>query len=393
MDGAELLRSVVALDDPLGVLSIYVGVHPEQEAGSPPAWELEVRRGLEDRRASLAAAGDERGHALARRLGEIRVQLDQLLSPRASGRGRALFTGLSGGEPIIFANVRPFPTLVSLSERAVVRPLALVIQEGRPAGIALASEEVRVYELALGEAVELRMFPVVEEGDRRELRGPSASVPRGSVEAGPGFRSGQQRDLFEHRVEDRRERLLSHLGKEIAELALSRRWDDVVVGGGERSRGALLHGLAEHGLEATLDPRDLGSLAPADLAKAVAPALDERRSARALGELERVRELALSGGRGALGLADTLAMLGEGRVEHLLLPAERELEGLIAPDGTLFPAGVTPPGTAAAELRPESQLAERMLRRALDTDAHVTLLAGETEAALGPDDAAALLRW
>ena len=63
------------------------------------------------------------------------------------------------------------------------------------------------------------------------------------------------------------------------------------------------------------------------------------------------------------------------------------------PDGRLFPAGEIAPGLSASDMRPEPDLAESLVARALATGAGVTLLAGEAERALADDCAAALLRW
>lgn len=393
----RVLASVASLDDPLGVLSLYVGLHPEEETGSPPVWELEARHGLEEIERELEAEGDvRRAEALAGRLAELRDEVDLLLSPQEAGLGRALFAGLSGGEAIRVTLRSPFETRVTLGRRARLRPLARALQAGRPAGLILLSDEgLRLFEWRLAEVEGLAVVPFVEPGEeRRELSGPAYAHPRGAPYAGPGFRVGQQRDLFERRVEEERELLAAGQVEDIRAQARRRGWEDVVVTGDERLARPLAQGLHEPGSpEVTLDPRLLGWLSPAELAEAAAAVLEEARARRGLVLLARVREEALAGGRGALGLGDTLAALAEGRVEQLILPAVRELHGARAPDGRFVPAGEIPPGVSSSQLRPEYDLAERMVERALETGARLTLLAGEAEAALGSDEAAALLRW
>lgn len=393
----ELLRKVASLTDRLGVLSIYVGLRPEEESGLPPVWELETRRGLEEIGKRLEQEGDERrAKAFARRLAELRDDLALLLSPQERGRGRALFAQLTGGEATCLALQLPFVNRVTLAEHARTRPLVCAFEAGRPAGLALVSEEgLSLLEWRLGEVEELRLLPLVEPGEeRRALLGPAYAHPKGAPQAGPGFRSGQQRNLFDRRVEDECERFLAGEAPTVRRLARERGWEDVIVAGDERLAGALAANLVDDaGPEVTLERRVLGWLSRAELAEAVAPALREARIRRQLDFLATVREEALAGGRGALGLADTLGALAEGRVEVLLLPGGRELHGTSAPDGRLFPAGQTAPGLSPSDLRPEPDLAERMVERALAVGARVSLLADETEAALGVDEAAALLRW
>jgi hypothetical protein len=289
---------------------------------------------------------------------------------------------------------RSFPTRVAVAELPVVRPLASELEAGRPAGFVLVSEEgLRIGEWRLGEIEELRAVPVPEPADRHELLGPSAGHPRSAPQAGPGFHAGQQRDLYERRLEASRERFVAH-ASHLDELASKRGWDDIVVAGEEALTSGLLEHLGDRGrAEIVLEHQVLGWLPSAELADVVEGRLVDTRVRRQQVELERVRGEALTGGRGAIGLADTLTALAEGRVDLLLLPTERDLRGTRALDGRLFPAGVVPPGVPPEELRPEELLPERMIRRAAETGASVSYLRAEAEAVLGADEAAARLRW
>lgn len=395
MVSGDALRSIVALEDALGVVSMYVGVLPEAETGRRAVWELELRHELERARIRLDREGDAASAvAFDRRLEELGEELELLVSPHESGRGRALFAGLTGGAAIRFAQRRPFRTRVEVGGCALTRPLASALEAGRPAGIALLSEhELRLFEWRSGEVEKLQTISVPDFEERHRLLGPSAARPRGAPQAGPGVHAGQQRDLHERRVEEARGRFVAH-ALELEELAGKRGWGEVVLGGEPGLAEGLLEHVGEQGsVEVLVEPRLLGWLTASQLAGVVGPGLERARARRQLAELERVRGEALAGRRGAIGLADTLAALGEGRVERLLLPAERELRGSRAPDGTLFPPGVEPPGLTRADRHSEEFLAERMIRRALATDADITLLRCDAEAALGDDDAAALLRW
>lgn len=390
-----VLRSIVGLEDPLGVLSIYVSVLPEGETGSRPVWQLELRHELEQACARLGgAAGPAYAVALDRRLGELADELELLVSPRESGRGRALFAGLTGGAASRVGLRQPLLTRVEVGACALARPLASAFEAGRPAGIAfLSRDELRLFEWRLGETDLLESVPVPEFEGRHRPVGSSAARPRSAPQAGSGFHVGQQRDLHERRVEEARRQFVAHALR-LGELADRRGWEDIVLAGERSLAESLLDQVRERSVaEILVEPRPLGWLTGPELAGVVEPALDRARSQRQLARLDRARGEALAGGIGAIGLADTLAALAEGRVDRLLVPTDRELRGSRAPDGTLFPPGIEPPGVCMADLHPEELLAERMIQRALATDADVTLLRGETEAALGDDEAAALLRW
>jgi hypothetical protein len=146
----------------------------------------------------------------------------------------------------------------------------------RRAGLLLLSAEgARAMDWRPGRAEELRSYSFDEDVEGwRELRGPSASHPRGSGEAAPAFRSGQQRDLFERRLEQHRVAFVRHVAADVVELARARGWRFVLVLGDPR----LTHGAAEvlhgSGIEAGQSDRLLGWLTPHELALAVAPDLE-----------------------------------------------------------------------------------------------------------------------
>ena len=105
------------------------------------------------------------------------------------------------------------------------------------------------------------------------------------------------------------------------------------------------------------------------------------------------RVLDAVGGRGATGLRETLAALAEGRVDTLLVAADRPIVGRSTVSGTLAAPGEVPPGTGAAELVEDTMLADAMIGQALDTGASVVVLSPGPAQLLGDDDVAALLRY
>ncbi|MCF6468556.1 hypothetical protein FAF44_09180 [Nonomuraea sp. MG754425] len=125
-------------------------------------------------------------------------------------------------------------------------------------------------------------------------------------------------------------------------------------------------------MDAVLDP----ALSPSEVLAFVRPTLDEVRARRDAALAVHARDLALSGGNGAVGLDDILSLLRQGRVEHLLLD-----------DAGGWKAA--PPKPVAPE-----ELEEEMIELALEHGGEVTVLesraAGELAEAGG---VAAMLRW
>jgi hypothetical protein len=80
-------------------------------------------------------------------------------------------------------------------------------------------------------------------------------------------------------------------------------------------------------------------------------------------------------------------------VARLLIDHAGHWEGSCSPDGRLVPDAEIPPGTRADMLRPEPDLAERMVEQALAVGADVTVLDGAAAQTLAPAGVAAILRW
>ena len=116
-----------------------------------------------------------------------------------------------------------------------------------------------------------------------ELRGPSASHPKGSGEAAPGFRSSQQRDLYERRLEQHRVAFVRDLSARCARLAREREWRLVLVLGEPHLTGPAAEVLRKDGVEATESNRLLSWMTPAELARAIGPEVESALLAAAAG--------------------------------------------------------------------------------------------------------------
>jgi hypothetical protein len=383
----DAIRPLARLRDPVGVLSVYADASPgEDREAAAVALRNALRRITEDE------PDRTRAGAMGEALERLRGELDDLLSPRLAGRGRALFAGIAGGEIERIHVQLPLATQVVLEQTAYVRPLLAALSACAPAGIACVShKDVRVLEWRPEQAEELGTFVVEPDtGEWRKMKGPAD--PR----TVSGQHSAAQEDRFARRLAGERERAVAALGDPVGRLAAERGWDVLVVAGEADVASALVGAAAgQAGVDVVFDPVVIGAYAGgAEVAALCAPVVAEVRARSSLAAAEAARDAALAGGKGALGVPDTLDALAEGRVHTLLLDGARELEGSVTPDGRLYPADVIPPGISQEDLRREPHLAERMVERALETDARLVPVAGPAAEALAEHDGvAAILRW
>lgn len=339
----ERLEPVLALTDPIGVLSVYVDADPALAAGPRPAWQAPVRAGLRRlvKEARETWPRDDR-FALEARLDELDGELERLLDPRGSSRGRALFATIAGGETRRLELRSQLPAEVRLGRRAVVLPLLAALQEGRAAGV--ASVERARLGLSEWEDGTVRLLETIElegEPERGEPPATNPAVPQ----------SFPERDRFETGVGARVASQVRDAGAVLAREAEARSWDVVVADGDPRLLDALELGSATGTAELVRSPQPFAGQSAAEVADRVEPTLREHRAdatARLVGRLEG------SAATQDPGVVDRA--LAEGRVEHLLLAPAAD------PDH-----------------------AEELARRALETGAEVTIVDGPP--------VAALLRW
>jgi hypothetical protein len=384
------IESALRMCDSIGILSFYVGIDPGCEAATRPSWEIELESGVGQIRQRVREEGDRRRLTrLDRRLRQLAPKLARLVDPTEHGRGRALFAAVDASETHTLAVQTPLPTEATLGQVARVIPF-LRVDNGHPRGIVLVGrKEVRVLESRLDEAAELVSYdvePVV--ADEPERKGPSRANPLRHQQ------TVAQRERFERHLEVQHHGLLARAAASVAQTAVERAWDLAVVSGDPRGTRPVTDVLAAAGVEVESVDRDLIELGAAHALDVLDPVLRSAASRRD-GALARLaRDAAASGGRGAVGLADVLSVLAEGRVDRLLLDGDRPLAGALGPNGELFPLGVRPAGLDATVLRPEPLLAERMVASALSSGARVLVL-GEPAAAVLADveGVAALLRW
>jgi hypothetical protein len=387
----DSVQESLQLADPLGVLSVYLDARDAATPGNTALQALEVELQRLARRIEESWTTDTRPAQAALDQVEQRVR-GATLSGEA--RNLAFFAALGHGTKVELEPVGAVPTRATLGLRADVRPLLAAVEEARPAGVALVSGDgVRVLEWTPRALAEIwsEALPELEEPD---LVGPAHAHPRGKPEAAPGSRAASQRDLFERRMRGELERLLVGAGHTIAGLAHTRDWHELALAGDERLTAALARGLPSGApVEIAPVPHLEQWRSPGELAQLVAPAIRRARDGRRARLVEMVLGEAGNGGRGSLGLRETLAALAEGRVDTLLVASDAPIVGRSSATGALAAPGDVPPGSSAADLVDDPMLADAMIGRALDTGATVVVLPAESTALLGGEYVAALLRY
>jgi hypothetical protein len=155
-----------------------------------------------------------------------------------------------------------------------------------PAGVLLLSaDRARIGEWTSRRVDELESLDLRRtDAAEHELLGPSYSHPRGSAEKATASRSSAQRDLWERRVEGRRERFARSAAAAAARVSKRRGWDVVLVHGDPRRTRAALAELERRGVRAFRSDLVLDWVRPAALAERLAPEVEAARS-----DLERRR--------------------------------------------------------------------------------------------------------
>lgn len=332
----------------------------------------------------------EHWRALVERVDALAMDLNDLVSPTASGQGAALFAQVAAGGTRTVSLQVPLVDKVVLEPYACVRPLVAAWSAAGAAGVVTVSaDELRLLDLRLGQAEVVGSIPYLTEVPEQDrLHGPAGAnpaLPQQSV---------NQRDLFERRETDKLTRFLRGIGPQVAEHVRDRAWEFLVVTGEPELVRAVGEGLPRLSTEVITLEHPVNSLPSSKVAAVVEPALAEARQRRHRELADRARGNALAANAGATGLGETLGALREGRVDHLLMAVDGEWVGSRAPDGFLVPEGEVAPMAEPTEMAPEPHLDERMIEMALQQGARVTVLDPPASAPLAEADGiGAILRW
>lgn len=380
----ETLLELSRRSDDLGVLSIYVHDDPSGDHYTT-AIDLknryrELQRNIEEN------SGQERPGEVARALERLAPRVEALTSMRNPGRGRIAFAALAEDWFVELDSHMPVPNRLVLDSGPFIHPLLELLDEGRPAGVVLASStSARVMEWRHG-----RLRRLIEP-QQEYVQAPHERA--GQVGGGPG---GQHhtpmREQRQAREREWADRFLDQLADIAARVAQERGWERLLVSGGDRWTEPLASRLPAP-LAATVvqDARVLTGLDGKALLTVVTDQLAEKHAAREQRLAEQVRE-AGPAGTGALGLSGVAAALNQGRVSHLVYDPEVRYRGSIDAEGVLYADGEA--GIGAEPPTPEPRLTERLVEQALATGARISPVEAAASGVLRESEGiGALLRW
>jgi hypothetical protein len=376
-DLRDFVGSVVELRDPVGVLSVTIGIEPGAVSGGKPAWEIALENDL----AQLRHEG-MLGPASRKRLEKTTARLADLLDPASAGKGRALYVALESGKAHQVTLQRALPTGARVGPVAHVLPLLETLSEGERAGFVMASKD----SIALLES-ELERVSEVERIELEpwigdwwpEMKGPSRANPM------RGQHVVSQRDRYSRRLAEAYRHTLDDACAALGALARERRWTRAVLAGDPRTIDALDGVLRDAGLTTTTIGANLEGLRTDEAIARLEAALETLAAETSLERIRTTQEEAAAGAKGACGLAGVLAALNEARVASLLIDPRRTYPGLAEP-GEILRA---PEGNEGAV-----DLTDLIVSRALSTGADVVPVHGDAAELLGEcGGIAAQLRW
>ncbi len=380
------IAHLLEMTDEVGVLTVTTGFAPAGDDGQ--AARIEWKNRFREVRATVEGSDLA---ALEERVAAIDDDIESLLDPRGPSGGRALVVGVASGEVIRFDVLTPFDDRVLLRNRPYLRPLVAAMDEGRAAGIVVATRSgARVLEWSAGGVRVLSDldFEMGPEAFTGTMGGPAGS-------AGRGQQSVSHKDQMADRVEANRERFLKNVTAVVGDHARSRDWDRIVISGSNRIGDRIRDLLDGGAVDVHLVDEAWEDVSPGQVAQKVWPVLRSGHARRETRLAERVRDVALSGGAAVMGAHRVAPAANLGRIDHLLFVRGVEVEGYVGEDGSLHAAVAGTEAQADLPLEPEPHLVERVVERVLATGGRVTRLDDEDAARelAAYQGMGALLRW
>lgn len=261
-----------------------------------------------------------------------------------------------------------------------------MLDEGRTAGAVLVwSDGAELLEWRLGRIESLRTMELEYVEAPHERAGQLGGGPQGQYNT--PMREQQQARGREHT-----ERFLDDVVHEVERLAGERRWERVLVSGGDRWTDSTLARFSQGLREiAFSDPRVLHTLAEGDRSSGITEQMRAQHTDAEAQLIQRIQAVGPSG-QASMGVSQVAQALNEGRIRHLVYDPLVRYRGGVDADGALYASGEQPPG--GIPVRQDPRFTERLVQRALDTGARLSPVEGAAAGALQDcEGTAGLLRW
>ena len=128
------LAALAAIQDPLGVLSVYIDADPGPAGNERPGWAVAVRDRLSEIRQEVKGGEThDRWTAIEAAIDRLQPRVMALTDAATPDCGRALFAPLSDHRVEEVRVQVPLETMVVLQDRAYLEPLTRALEASRPA--------------------------------------------------------------------------------------------------------------------------------------------------------------------------------------------------------------------------------------------------------------------
>lgn len=250
---------------------------------------------------------------------------------RSATRGLAIFACAATDLWQVIELPKPVRSCLVINHAPAVGQLESMVQEHEPIGVLLADKQrAQLYVFELGQLV-----------DRSELLD---ELPRAYDSRGE-----RERGTPEHHREELAHQHLRNATRAAFDLWQARGFHHLAIGASDTIAGELEQGLHPYLRERLCGRIPVGvGATPADILAAAEAVEADVERAREAALVARLKEAAATGRRGVVGLAGTLAALGQRRVERLVVSKGFAQEGWRSPGtGALALVGPKHPDTGA----------------------------------------------
>jgi len=385
MDWNALRELVESESGDLPVVSLYLNL------ADPGRVDTELNSLVRTAHKQLDRDGrfdEARRKALDRLLSDVNRRVKSEIGPETAARLLVVFADTEG-------NWREHRLPVSLPSRLVIqegpytRPLSLLLDEfPRYAVLVADARKARLFSLHLGALEEHPDILVRDEVPDRVSAKKSMAVSAWGVYSGVG----DQR--IQRHIEDHVHRHLRHVAERTFDWYKIEPFDRVLAAAPDERT---LSRLKDH-LHSDLRRRVRGEFQARpddDIQELKEKALEtargvERREEREL--LDRLVDLHLSGGLGAVGLQPVLDALRMGQVHTLVMKEDFTASGYVCPEDRYLSAGAASCPVCGEDLRPVARLADEIVQEAVSQGAEVRHVSASHEG-FDPYGIGALLRF
>lgn len=379
------LRDLTRRGDELGVLSVYVNADPSEDPNLAAA-AIDLKNRFRELQRRVAEDGAfERGRDVATALERLWPQIETLMTPAVSGRGRMAFAALAGDWTLQLESAMPVPNRLVLDSGPFIHPLLELLDEGRRAGVVvITAENARLLEWHMGS------LRTVQSMENEYVQAPHERA--GQIGGGPaGQFNTPVREQRKARERERSQRFLDQVVETAVGLAEQHGWQRILVSGGDAFTEAAVSRFPATVRDTVLtDSRVLSGVDDTSLARMLTERLHTEHKEYEQQLLTDVRDAAGTK-TGVLGLSEVAGALNDGRVAHLVYDPEVRYVGSVDANGLLYAGEEAPAGR---QVTAEPRLTERLVERALEIGAWITPVEGAADGALTEvDGIGALLRW